>query len=591
MELFDSRRLTGANFVWHLPSAVIDLLFAPDEAEPDAVVAAWEQQARRMLTALGWEEQRVLAKAVGFARDGQTLRGRSLALSAPLDALYAACSINEWALDAALASLGRPALTEQPVDADFDAARARLAAEIAEEANPALLALHAAADAHNVALLSDDDEVSVGMGTGSRVWPARALPAPDAVDWSALHNVPTAVVTGTNGKSTSVRLLATIASAAGHVPGSSSTDWVRVGDEVLDAGDWSGPGGGRMLLRDPRVTLGLLETARGGMLRRGLALERADVAVILNVDADHMSEWGTPDLASMAEAKFIPTRIANTLVLNADDPWIVATYERRFGACAQGAPDVRWFSLDPTNPLITAARATGGAGALLQGDALVRFQGAETVTLATTADVPMTLGGAARYNVANALAAVAAAHALGLKDAAISAGLRAFASDPADNPGRLNRFELGGATVLVDFAHNPGGFAALFEAAAALPAERRLVLLGQSGDRDRASTRAMAEECVRAGFDHIVIKELTEHLRGRELGELPAEVEAELLAAGLPAGHFEHAPSELAAVEAALAWARPGDLLLLLAHDARDQVLARVEGLAASGWRAGEPLA
>jgi len=596
MELHDSRRLTGANFLWHLPGAVLDLLLEPGEVQADgergsvadAVVAAWQLDARRMLDALGWQAHAVLAKHVSVARDGGIAPGLSLALAAPLDALYAACSVNEWALDAAVSRLGGA-----PIEGDdFEAARVRLTAEIVEEQNPALIALHAAAARNGVALLSDDDEVSVGMGTGSKVWPARELPAPEAVDWGAIHNVPTTIVTGTNGKSTTVRLLAAMATAAGHVPGISSTDWVRVGDEVLDEGDWSGPGGGRMLLRDPRVTLGLLETARGGMMRRGLALEDANLAVILNVGADHLSEWGTPDLESMAEAKFIPTRVAEGLVLNADDERIVATFARLWSdrEAEVDVPEVSWFSLDPANPVVVEARAAGGCGALLLDDQLVRFEGDAILPLAPSSDVPMTLGGAARYNVANALAAVAAAHELGLADDAIAAGLRSFGSDPDDNPGRLNRFELGGVEVLVDFAHNAEGFAALFEAAAALPADRRLVLLGQSGDRDLESTKGMAEECVRAGFDHVVIKELTEHLRGRELGELPAEIEAALLEAGLAPGHFEHAPNELTAVEAAFRWARPGDLLLLLAHDARAEVLALIHRLQASGWQPGEPL-
>lgn len=593
MELVDSRRLTGANFVWSRPGAVLDVRLAPgEEARGAELVERWRAAARRMLDALGWQGEAVRVKAVGVNVEGVRHDGYSLALSAPIDALYAACEVGEWALDTALAELGLEPQTEYAGELAFDAARTHLAAAIAAERNPELLALRAAAAAHGATFLSDDDEVSLGMGRGSRTWPARALPRPDEVDWAALHDVPTAIVTGTNGKSTTVRLLAAMATAEGLVPGMSSTDWVRVGDEVLDSGDWSGPGGGRMLLRDRRVTLGLLETARGGMMRRGLALEAADVAVLLNVGDDHLSEWGTPDLESMAEAKFIPSRIAETVVLNADDPHVVATCECLWAAAESDwtPPEVKWFTLDPTNPVVAAARAKGGGGALLDGTQLTRFKGDVTVALLDVAEVPMTLGGAARYNVANALAAICAAHELGLGDEAIRAGLRAFASDPTDNPGRLNRFELGGVTVLVDFAHNPSGFAALFEAAAALPAERRLVLLGQSGDRDRASTRGMVQECVRAGFDFVVIKELTEHLRGRELGEMPAEIEAELRAAGMPEGAFEHAPSELAAVEQAFAWARPGDLLLLLAHDARDEVLARIAELEVAGWRAGEPV-
>ena len=598
MELRDSRRLTGANFLWERPGAVLDLLFDASELEAadgrpsvlEAVARTWRGEARRLLDAVDLADEATTVKVVRTALPpdlgGGMATGLSMALSAPLDALYAACSIAEKALDATVARLGG-----EPVEgADFDELVVALRAELDEERNPALLALREAAHARGVTFLSDDDEVSVGMGKDSVTWPARELPAPDAVGWSAVRDLPHAIVTGTNGKSTTVRLMTAMAEAAGHVVGSSSTDYVRVGDEILDRGDWSGPGGGRMLLRDRRVTLGLLETARGGMMRRGLALERTDLAVILNVDDDHLSEWATPDLVSLADAKLIPGRIARTLVLNADDEQVIAAHERMAATLPDGGPEVVWFSLDGTSTRIATHRATGGRAAILDDGVLTLVCGDEAMPLCDVAEVPMTLGGAARYNVANALAACAAGGELGLGLEAIRAGLRAFASDPEDNPGRLNRFDLGGATALVDFAHNPGGFAALFEAASALPAERRLVLVGQSGDRDLDSTRGMARSCAEAGFDLVVIKELTGYLRGRELGEVPAEIETALRQAGLDEGRFEHAPSELAAVRRALEWARSGDLLLLLTHDLRDEVLALVGGLAASGWRPGDPV-
>jgi cyanophycin synthetase len=599
MELRDSRRLTGPNFVWERPGAVLDLLMDPSDCTGspsalDALTAAWQTTARQMLDALGWTASLTRAKRVGVAlEDGAQGVGLSLALSAPLDVLYAACEVNEWALEAAqalLAGAGQDAL-----DADFHVARERLAALIQAEANPALLALEHAARAQGVGFLSDDEIVSVGMGHGSISWPVSALPSVNSVDWSAVFDIPHVIVTGTNGKSTTVRLLASMAAAAGEVPGISSTDFVRVGSDVLDHGDWSGPGGGRMLLRDPRVTVGLLETARGGMMRRGLALSHTNLAVVLNIGDDHLTEWGTPDLASLAEAKFIPVRVAKAAVLNADDPEIVAAVQRGLA----GAAELIWFSLDPKQAHFAEHLKRGGRGVWLKGRELVATSGAacaptsralETQFIAHVEDIPMTLGGAARYNVANALAAVAVAMAMRFSVGAIRSGLSRFESNPNDNPGRLNRFALGGVTVLVDFAHNPSGFVALFAAAAALPAKRRLVLIGQSGDRDAVSTRGMVRSAVDAGLDHIVIKELTEHLRGRELGEMPAQIEAELRALGLDETRFTHAPNEMAAVHVALEWAQPGDLLLLLAHDARDQVLALITELKAAGWEPGRSI-
>ncbi len=212
------------------------------------------------------------------------------------------------------------------------------------------------------------------------------------------------------------------------------------------------------------------------------------------------------------------------------------------------------------------------------------------ISVLPVADAPMTLGGAARYNTANALAAIAAADLLGLPIAAIREGLRLFGHQSTDNPGRLNLFELSGVQAIVDFAHNSHGIQALFATANALPATRRAVLLGQAGDRGDEAVREMTRLVWNAGPDLVVIKEQTEHLRGRQLGEIPAIIEAELRAAGAPADAFRHAPDELRAVRTALEWARPGDLLLLLSHDFRDQVLDLVTRLRDSGWQPGTAL-
>ena len=140
--------------------------------------------------------------------------------------------------------------------------------------------------------LWDDDDVSLGMGTGSQTWPARDLPDPSDIDWSSFHDIPVAVVTGTNGKTTTIRLLCAMAQAWGKTYGNTSTDRVRVNEDVLDTGDYSGPGGARTALRDQRVEIALLETARGGLLRRGAGIQNARVAAVLNVAEDHMGQYG-----------------------------------------------------------------------------------------------------------------------------------------------------------------------------------------------------------------------------------------------------------------------------------------------------------
>ncbi len=213
------------------------------------------------------------------------------------------------------------------------------------EQNPALVRLQQAADFRQIDLLSDDELVSLGHGKGSQVWGINAIPDVEDIAWDHLHNLPVALITGTNGKSTSVRLATAIGEAAGLISGSTSTDFVKVGDEVLDYGDYSGPGGARMLLRDKRLEIAFLETARGGILRRGLPLFRARAALVTNIAADHLGQYGVNTVEALAEAKFAVARAVTpdgVLVLNADDP-LVVTNGLKF------AQAKCWFSLDQEN--------------------------------------------------------------------------------------------------------------------------------------------------------------------------------------------------------------------------------------------------
>jgi UDP-N-acetylmuramyl tripeptide synthase len=341
------------------------------------------------------------------------------------------------------------------------------------------------------------------------------------------------------------------------------------------------------VLRDKRVTFGLLETARGGLMRRGLALEESDLSVILNISEDHLCDWGTPDLESLTDAKFIVARVAKTVLLNADDEQLVRGAERNL----QSSTAVLWFSLDAKSEIIANHTESGGRAVVLDGDRIIlrgpwstdSAQGSQgSIDVCSVKDVPMTLGGAARYNVSNALAAVAIAAFAGIDAGTIATGLTTFQSDATNNPGRLNEFHFDGIRVLVDFAHNPAGLEAFFALGNALDAERRLFMIGQAGDRDEASTREMARIAWSAAPDMLILKELTLNLRGRELGETPAMMEAELRDLGAPKDRWCHAPNEMEAVKMALAWAEPGDLLLLLIHDTRTEALELLSRRAAA---------
>ncbi len=567
MRLIDSRRLTGPSLVQDEAGAVIEVELPEDGAAE--LVGNWRRQAQRLLAAVGWGEERTAVRHY----DG----GASLAISAPIDGLYAACEINEAAWATALASFGEA----QPASYSLP----QLQELVDAEANPALLALAEAAADHGLAFLCDDEVASVGLGSGSLAWPVDQLPAPDAVTWGQAHDVPVALVTGTNGKTTTVRMLAAIATEAGIHCGNTSTDGVQINGTTVLSGDYTGGEGARTLLRDTRVDLALVETARGGLLRRGLLVGRADVAYVSNVGTDHLGEYGVIDLDALAQVKLLVARAirpGGVLLLNADDALL-----RRHAASA-GVP-VTWLTLDAEVPLVGAARRSGVAY-VQQNGVLGRLQDGRFVALLETIAAPATLGGAARHNVYNALAAAAIADSIGLAASAIGAGLKGFRSDVEQNPGRGNYFEFGSLKAYADFAHNPEGLELVLQMGAVIPAERRLVILGQAGDRDDFSIDRLAEVTWRTRPERIVLKQMPDYLRGRVEGEVVERLRQRLLELGAPSDRIEVVASEIEAVRSALRWGRPGDLLMLLLHAQREEVLNMLQELDAAGWRPGETL-
>lgn len=461
-------------------------------------------------------------------------RGSTLAFTAPADALMAATSLNEWALQSAAEELGI---------------------------------------AYDIAAL-EEDRLPLEQGAALENLRARAAaelrePPPDAAS-IADRGIPIALVTGSNGKTTTTRLLAAMLRAQGHVVGFSCTDGVFIGGESVEAGDWSGPGGARRVLEDPRVTAAVLETARGGLLRRGLVVPRADVAVVTNAAADHFGEYGIDTLADLAALKTTVAQALGTrgtLVLNADDPL-----------------------LDPASPsaaLAPAARA-------LPADRRRTFSLRQPwpAWLPPAAQLPITAAGTAQFNMANVLAAATAALALGLPEPVIAETLRHFGDDPRDNPGRLMRMEIGGVTVIVDYAHNPHGLAALLATARALAPRKLLLLLGQAGDRDDGAIRELARVAWDARPDLIVLRDVAGYLRGRAAGAVPALLAATLRVQGAPADRLLTELDELTAARLLLARARRGDLLVMPVHalESRAAFLHLLEGLRAAGWTAGDAL-
>jgi len=386
-----------------------------------------------------------------------------------------------------------------------------------------------------------------------------------------------------------VRLLAACAKAAGFMTGYCCTDGVFVAGTALGTGDYSGPAGARRVLRDVHAEAAILETARGGILRRGLAVTRADVAVITSIAADHFGEYGVHDLEALVDVKLAVARALDArglLVVNADN----ALLARR--APDSGKP-LGWFAQDADAPLLAAHRRDGGATAGVRGGRLMLFHAGVEHDLGAIAAMPLTAGGHSHFNVANLATAALGAAGLGIAPATIATVFAGFGANPEDNAGRLMRYELGGLNLIVDFAHNPAALAGLVDFAQHLRGDGRLaLLLGQAGNREDADIDRLAAVAAAATPDFVVVKELGSYLRGRGSGEVPALLRRALEVAGFAPGAIGDAGDEDRAVRLALGWARSGDVLVLPLHsrDGRSHALALFERLRREGWRAGQPL-
>jgi cyanophycin synthetase len=401
----------------------------------------------------------------------------------------------------------------------------------------------------------DEDLTSLVAMVGDRV---RNEPAGDPPP-TLRPRIPVVAVTGTNGKTTTSRMIAHIGRAAGLHVGWSSTDGVYVDGELVKYGDYSGPSGAGTVLAHPGIQLAVTETARGGILRRGIGVAHNDVSVVTNVTADHLGLGGIDTVDQLAEVKAVITKITRPrgwCVVNGDDP--------RTFAMRLDSPAKCWvFSRDPDSPSIRTVLDEGGrATTVLDGFITVLDQSSDAEPLLKVVDVPMTLSGLSHYNVENALAAASAALGLGLPRNAVIEGLSSF-SPAENNPGRMNMYSVRGFTVVIDLAHNEAGLEALLEIMNGVrqPGGRLLLALGSPGDRADDMVTAMGAIGAR-GADRVVIAHKDDYLRGRA----PEELE-EVFRIGTRSVGMDDVPSfptELDAAAALVAEAQPGDVVAVM---------------------------
>jgi cyanophycin synthetase len=379
----------------------------------------------------------------------------------------------------------------------------------------------------------------------------------------APSRVPIAAVTGTNGKTTTARMLAHVTKMAGYTPGLTTTDGVYIDLQRTVSGDMTGPVSARMVLSDPQIDIAVLETARGGLLRAGMGVEEVNVGAVLNVQSDHLGLKGIDTLEQLAEVKRIVVEVAtDCAVLNADDPLVV-----RMSAHTE-AKSICYVTMNPHHTLVREHIRAGGRACAIEdgvnGQMIALYDRGAQIPLVWTHLIPATLEGRAKHNVQNAMFAAAMAFSLGIKLDAIRQGLRTFDSTFFQAPGRMNVFNEHPFKVLFDYGHNAHAVGAMADLASQLEvAGRRIVVLAGPGDRRDEDLVAIAN-AVAGRFDHYVCRR-DDALRDRAPDEVPRIQAAALRAAGVPDTAISIVPDEQEAIDAALKMGQPGDLLLVFA--------------------------
>ena len=388
--------------------------------------------------------------------------------------------------------------------------------------------------------------------------------------------IPIIAVTGTNGKTTTARLIAHLFRNTGHRVGFTTTDGVYIQNRLVMEGDMTGPFAANIILSNPTIDVAVLETARGGILRAGLGFEECDVGVVLNVSADHLGLRGIHTVEQLADVKSVIAAVVRRdghAVLNADDPLVYAMREKTMA-------DVVLFSAEEegSNENVENHVARGGVSACVLGNQFVIRRGRLRIPIAVEHEVPLMLGGAARFQRQNILAAIASAYVQGMRYDDIRAGLLSFFPSPSLTPGRLNMMRApNGARLVVDYAHNSAAIHGLVDFVMRLPAGKRIGAFTVPGDRRDEDIRQAGRLC--AAFDFVILREDADR-RGRAPGEIAGLMTEGLIEAGLPPERLTFIADEREALARGIGMLREDDLMVIVA-DKVPETLATVRELLA----------
>ncbi|MEX0608818.1 MAG: cyanophycin synthetase [Balneolaceae bacterium] len=385
---------------------------------------------------------------------------------------------------------------------------------------------------------------------------------------NAEPTIPIVAITGTNGKTTTARLISHTLKKRGNMVGMTSTDGLVIGDETILEGDYSGPEGAKIVLQDSTVEYAVLEVARGGILRRGLGYEQSDVAVVTNISKDHFGEGDIDTLKKMARLKGTIVEVVKPsgfVILNADDELVLSLKEKTKAR-------VILFSMNYENPALRQHFLDGNPiVTLYNGSVIIQSESGLSI-IADEKDIPLTLGGMAEFNVENVLASVAAVYALGLTEEEIRAGITSFNPSFEQSPGRLNIIEMNGFKVMIDYGHNVGAIKATGEMLPKLSSGKKIRTADGTGNRRSVDIVEFGESIARY-YDYVFVTDT--HPKHRKVGETSSLVEEGLKKGGLKTEQFETIIDDREATLKALEMAKKGDIVVLQANDV-NQLIADV---------------
>ena len=550
-------RLMGSNIYFSGTGAALDItLSGQDLKDMSKLIKLYEVELERIMQALNWSGYKTGIRVYS--------KGFKYALSAPADLLFCAIYVLRQTGESAYNQYktGEP----NPIQDILE----YIEPEIKSELDLKYRAICDEARRRSLNVFLEKYDICIGSGKYAYRADIDDIILRD-IPWDEIKEVPSVMVTGTNGKTTTVRLTAYIARHAGKKVGYCSTDWVMVGDEIVEKGDLSGPTGSLRVMMHPEVELAVLEVARGGLVRRGLIADYVRGATVTNVSEDHLGQDGIENLEDMAESKSLvydAVRAGGYRVINLDDD------ELRKRVSTLPGKKILITQRPLTNKDVKACLKYADHVCYIKDNAFYWKTGDTEEMVATFEETPITVNGMAKHNVENAMNAICLSYILGLTKEQITEGLRTYENTAENNHGRANTFKHNGGTIIVDFAHNPAAIGAILNMAHAYlkPGGKLSMLVGNTGNRLKL-TDGICQMVVDAKVDTVMIKEIPNYLRGAKLGQIPKMIEDSLLEKGLKKKQIIMIGDEETALEHTLDTMQPGDVCAFLCHSNTGHIL------------------